>query len=86
MPCLAVRKKVESRTGGVHCPVIKYIHLSLTRTYVSSARQESVVGFEVLAQAPVEFGRIPLHPPPDGDMIGRAGSLSQELFDITVRQ
>src|SRR6266496_3033967 len=54
--------------------------------YVSSTRQESVVGFKWGTISPLQFRRVVLHPPINGRVINIQPSFSHHLFQITIAQ
>jgi hypothetical protein len=41
---------------------------------------------EPLAQAPLQFGRVALHPPPQGDVIHGDAALGEQFLDVPVRE
>jgi hypothetical protein len=80
-PFVAPASRLAERRKSIVAPVestarYKYTHLPLTRTHVSSTRQESFVAL-TFAQAPIQLRGVPLNPAPDVDVIRREPTLGQ---------
>ena len=77
--CLAGRREVEGRAGGIHRPV-KVTPLAF-HPDVGLVHPPTVIGwFDSPAQTSFHFRGVTLHPPPHRDVIGVP--LGEQLLDV----
>src|SRR5271165_584068 len=79
------KKEVDRRTAGVDSPV--QIRPFALDPDVGLIHPPAVVGrSEPRSQSALNFRRVTLDPPPDGDVVDQKSALSKEFLDVTVRQ
>src|SRR5271165_4204059 len=77
------QKEVDRRTAGVDSPV--QIHPFALDPDVGLIHPPVVVGrSEPRSQSALNFRRVTLDPPPDGDVVDQKSALSKEFLDVTL--
>jgi hypothetical protein len=82
---LGREEKVKGRAGEIHRPI--QVAPFAFHPDIGLVHAPAVVGrFELRAQTAFHFRGLALHPPPDGDMIGVQGPISEQFLNVSVRK